>query len=107
MFVLVLQSRLKSLKFSFIKFKAIKSLKYFKWNQKSLTQKVFGLFVLKSIKLDFWYHVSKWVKIVYSLTNCILKCCFTFADFEMVIGDTMTLSKLGTQAERDRRMKKK
>uniref|UniRef100_A0A672RSK1 Liprin-alpha-2-like n=1 Tax=Sinocyclocheilus grahami TaxID=75366 RepID=A0A672RSK1_SINGR len=28
-------------------------------------------------------------------------------DFEMVIGDTMTLSKLGTQAERDRRMKKK
>ncbi|XP_073771445.1 liprin-alpha-4 isoform X13 [Danio rerio] len=28
-------------------------------------------------------------------------------DFEMSIGDTMTLSKLGTQAERDRRMKKK
>uniref|UniRef100_A0A8C1FBB0 PTPRF interacting protein alpha 4 n=1 Tax=Cyprinus carpio carpio TaxID=630221 RepID=A0A8C1FBB0_CYPCA len=28
-------------------------------------------------------------------------------DFEMGIGDTMTLSKLGTQAERDRRMKKK
>uniref|UniRef100_A0A672RTF7 Liprin-alpha-2-like n=1 Tax=Sinocyclocheilus grahami TaxID=75366 RepID=A0A672RTF7_SINGR len=28
-------------------------------------------------------------------------------NFEMVIGDTMTLSKLGTQAERDRRMKKK
>ncbi len=105
----VLQSRLKSLKFSFIKFKAIKSLKYFKWYKKSLTcnQKVFGLFVLKSIKLDFWYHVSKWVKIVYALTNCILICCFTFTDFEMGIGDTMTLSKLGTQAERDRRMKKK
>uniref|UniRef100_A0A3P8UVJ9 PTPRF interacting protein alpha 4 n=1 Tax=Cynoglossus semilaevis TaxID=244447 RepID=A0A3P8UVJ9_CYNSE len=29
------------------------------------------------------------------------------ADFEMGIGDTMTLGKLGTQAERDRRMKKK
>ncbi|CAG5982599.1 unnamed protein product [Menidia menidia] len=28
-------------------------------------------------------------------------------DFEMGIGDTMTLGKLGTQAERDRRMKKK
>uniref|UniRef100_A0A9J7XNJ5 PTPRF interacting protein alpha 4 n=1 Tax=Cyprinus carpio carpio TaxID=630221 RepID=A0A9J7XNJ5_CYPCA len=28
-------------------------------------------------------------------------------NFEMGIGDTMTLSKLGTQAERDRRMKKK
>uniref|UniRef100_A0A3P9N5T1 PTPRF interacting protein alpha 4 n=1 Tax=Poecilia reticulata TaxID=8081 RepID=A0A3P9N5T1_POERE len=28
-------------------------------------------------------------------------------DFEMSIGDTMTLGKLGTQAERDRRMKKK
>ncbi|XP_048879723.1 liprin-alpha-4 isoform X5 [Brienomyrus brachyistius] len=28
-------------------------------------------------------------------------------DLEMGIGDTMTLSKLGTQAERDRRMKKK
>ncbi|XP_076125365.1 liprin-alpha-4 [Alosa pseudoharengus] len=28
-------------------------------------------------------------------------------DFDMGIGDTMTLSKLGTQAERDRRMKKK
>lgn len=30
-----------------------------------------------------------------------------FSDFEMGIGDTMTLGKLGTQAERDRRMKKK
>lgn len=30
-----------------------------------------------------------------------------FPDFEMGIGDTMTLGKLGTQAERDRRMKKK
>uniref|UniRef100_A0A8C4HVP5 PTPRF interacting protein alpha 4 n=1 Tax=Dicentrarchus labrax TaxID=13489 RepID=A0A8C4HVP5_DICLA len=29
------------------------------------------------------------------------------SDFEMGIGDTMTLGKLGTQAERDRRMKKK
>uniref|UniRef100_A0A8C5G924 Liprin-alpha-2-like n=1 Tax=Gouania willdenowi TaxID=441366 RepID=A0A8C5G924_GOUWI len=29
------------------------------------------------------------------------------ADFEMGVGDTMTLGKLGTQAERDRRMKKK
>uniref|UniRef100_A0A8C7XHF9 PTPRF interacting protein alpha 4 n=1 Tax=Oryzias sinensis TaxID=183150 RepID=A0A8C7XHF9_9TELE len=29
------------------------------------------------------------------------------ADFEMGIGDTMTLGKLGTQAERDRRLKKK
>uniref|UniRef100_A0A3B4T8Q6 PTPRF interacting protein alpha 4 n=1 Tax=Seriola dumerili TaxID=41447 RepID=A0A3B4T8Q6_SERDU len=29
------------------------------------------------------------------------------SDFEMSIGDTMTLGKLGTQAERDRRMKKK
>ncbi|KAJ0068459.1 hypothetical protein NL108_008388, partial [Boleophthalmus pectinirostris] len=28
-------------------------------------------------------------------------------DFEMGVGDTMTLGKLGTQAERDRRMKKK
>uniref|UniRef100_A0AAQ4QEX1 PTPRF interacting protein alpha 4 n=1 Tax=Gasterosteus aculeatus aculeatus TaxID=481459 RepID=A0AAQ4QEX1_GASAC len=28
-------------------------------------------------------------------------------DFDMAIGDTMTLGKLGTQAERDRRMKKK
>ncbi|XP_054640499.1 liprin-alpha-4 isoform X3 [Dunckerocampus dactyliophorus] len=28
-------------------------------------------------------------------------------DFDMSIGDTMTLGKLGTQAERDRRMKKK
>ncbi|XP_036386938.1 liprin-alpha-4 isoform X2 [Megalops cyprinoides] len=28
-------------------------------------------------------------------------------DFEMAIGDTMTLGKLGTQAERDRRMRKK
>ncbi|XP_042161073.1 liprin-alpha-4-like [Oncorhynchus tshawytscha] len=28
-------------------------------------------------------------------------------DFELSIGDTMTLGKLGTQAERDRRMKKK
>lgn len=32
---------------------------------------------------------------------------FCAADFEMGIGDTMTLGKLGTQAERDRRMKKK
>ena len=32
-------------------------------------------------------------------------CCIL--DFEMGIGDTMTLGKLGTQAERDRRMKKK
>lgn len=32
-------------------------------------------------------------------------CCLL--DFEMGIGDTMTLGKLGTQAERDRRMKKK
>uniref|UniRef100_A0A8D3DH79 PTPRF interacting protein alpha 4 n=1 Tax=Scophthalmus maximus TaxID=52904 RepID=A0A8D3DH79_SCOMX len=31
----------------------------------------------------------------------------TCHDFEMGIGDTMTLGKLGTQAERDRRMKKK
>uniref|UniRef100_A0A3P8V4A0 PTPRF interacting protein alpha 4 n=1 Tax=Cynoglossus semilaevis TaxID=244447 RepID=A0A3P8V4A0_CYNSE len=31
----------------------------------------------------------------------------TLSDFEMGIGDTMTLGKLGTQAERDRRMKKK
>uniref|UniRef100_A0A3Q2XPG6 PTPRF interacting protein alpha 4 n=1 Tax=Hippocampus comes TaxID=109280 RepID=A0A3Q2XPG6_HIPCM len=31
----------------------------------------------------------------------------TGADFDMAIGDTMTLGKLGTQAERDRRMKKK
>uniref|UniRef100_A0A3B4B7W0 SAM domain-containing protein n=1 Tax=Periophthalmus magnuspinnatus TaxID=409849 RepID=A0A3B4B7W0_9GOBI len=30
-----------------------------------------------------------------------------FSDFEMGVGDTMTLGKLGTQAERDRRMKKK
>uniref|UniRef100_A0A8C6SBQ2 PTPRF interacting protein alpha 4 n=1 Tax=Neogobius melanostomus TaxID=47308 RepID=A0A8C6SBQ2_9GOBI len=30
-----------------------------------------------------------------------------FSDFEMGAGDTMTLGKLGTQAERDRRMKKK
>ncbi|XP_062298855.1 liprin-alpha-4 [Scomber scombrus] len=29
------------------------------------------------------------------------------SDFDMGIGDTMTLGKLGTQAERDRRMKKK
>ncbi|XP_061910757.1 liprin-alpha-4 isoform X6 [Entelurus aequoreus] len=29
------------------------------------------------------------------------------SDFDMNIGDTMTLGKLGTQAERDRRMKKK
>uniref|UniRef100_A0A8C5EM31 Liprin-alpha-2-like n=1 Tax=Gouania willdenowi TaxID=441366 RepID=A0A8C5EM31_GOUWI len=29
------------------------------------------------------------------------------SDFEMGVGDTMTLGKLGTQAERDRRMKKK
>uniref|UniRef100_A0AAX7UZQ3 SAM domain-containing protein n=1 Tax=Astatotilapia calliptera TaxID=8154 RepID=A0AAX7UZQ3_ASTCA len=29
------------------------------------------------------------------------------SDFEMGIGDTMTLGKLGTQAERDRRLKKK
>ncbi|XP_037108969.1 liprin-alpha-4 isoform X4 [Syngnathus acus] len=28
-------------------------------------------------------------------------------DFDMTVGDTMTLGKLGTQAERDRRMKKK
>ncbi|XP_061641333.1 liprin-alpha-4 isoform X11 [Phyllopteryx taeniolatus] len=28
-------------------------------------------------------------------------------DFDMAVGDTMTLGKLGTQAERDRRMKKK
>lgn len=34
-----------------------------------------------------------------------LSCCIP--DFEMGIGDTMTLGKLGTQAERDRRMKKK
>uniref|UniRef100_A0A3Q1JVR2 SAM domain-containing protein n=1 Tax=Anabas testudineus TaxID=64144 RepID=A0A3Q1JVR2_ANATE len=32
---------------------------------------------------------------------------FCISDFEMGIGDTMTLGKLGTQAERDRRMKKK
>lgn len=32
-------------------------------------------------------------------------CCIS--DFEMSVGDTMTLGKLGTQAERDRRMKKK
>lgn len=32
---------------------------------------------------------------------------FCASDFEMGIGDTMTLGKLGTQAERDRRMKKK
>uniref|UniRef100_UPI003AB0CBE2 liprin-alpha-4 n=1 Tax=Centroberyx gerrardi TaxID=166262 RepID=UPI003AB0CBE2 len=35
-----------------------------------------------------------------TLTYCV-------SDFEMGIGDTMTLGKLGTQAERDRRMKKK
>ncbi|XP_057701704.1 liprin-alpha-4 isoform X5 [Corythoichthys intestinalis] len=29
------------------------------------------------------------------------------SDFDMAVGDTMTLGKLGTQAERDRRMKKK
>ena len=37
---------------------------------------------------------------IYELFRCI-------SDFEMGIGDTMTLGKLGTQAERDRRMKKK
>uniref|UniRef100_A0A3Q3WBL1 SAM domain-containing protein n=1 Tax=Mola mola TaxID=94237 RepID=A0A3Q3WBL1_MOLML len=35
-----------------------------------------------------------------ALLHCI-------SDFDMGIGDTMTLGKLGTQAERDRRMKKK
>lgn len=34
-------------------------------------------------------------------------CLRCLLDFEMGIGDTMTLGKLGTQAERDRRMKKK
>uniref|UniRef100_A0A3Q2Y1W9 PTPRF interacting protein alpha 4 n=1 Tax=Hippocampus comes TaxID=109280 RepID=A0A3Q2Y1W9_HIPCM len=35
------------------------------------------------------------------------KDCKFISDFDMAIGDTMTLGKLGTQAERDRRMKKK
>uniref|UniRef100_A0A3Q3ARP1 PTPRF interacting protein alpha 4 n=1 Tax=Kryptolebias marmoratus TaxID=37003 RepID=A0A3Q3ARP1_KRYMA len=37
----------------------------------------------------------------WKLTRC------SILDFDMGIGDTMTLGKLGTQAERDRRMKKK
>uniref|UniRef100_A0A8C5ENH5 Liprin-alpha-2-like n=1 Tax=Gouania willdenowi TaxID=441366 RepID=A0A8C5ENH5_GOUWI len=41
------------------------------------------------------------------MEQAVMRKKYFCSDFEMGVGDTMTLGKLGTQAERDRRMKKK
>ncbi len=52
-------------------------------------------------------HCCRLCSIVCDLQRSKLPLFSCISDFEMGIGDTMTLGKLGTQAERDRRMKKK